>query len=143
MPALDCSATDFEALLQRIGNLEVEVGRRAKDAEITAGRVDRHEKQLRNLIDGSEAMADVRRDLTMRKRALIADLAGATGLGFTWKNAWRISNIIAGTCRPPAGHDTDAALLRSLFGQPPRKETVWRHLREYRDRWYVAAFTDD
>jgi len=143
MPAPEFCATDFDALLRRVAELEVDVRRRARDAEITAGRVDRHESQLRRLIAGSAPVADARLDRTLRQRALIAQIAIASGTGYTWKGARRVANIIAGHCPPPPGYDAHADLLRRLFAKPPVWETVWRHLKAHGDLVSIADITDD
>ena len=130
----------FDALLRRVADLEVAAKRRLDDAVNADARLSEHaellaslDKLLRRLIDGDQPVADARQDKAMRKRALVAALAEASGLGYTDKAAKRVANIIAGYCPAPPGHEAKAAQLRMLFGKPPCQRTVWRYLKKQRD----------
>ena len=91
----------FDALLRRVADLEVAVKRRHDDAVNADARLSEHDellarqdKLLRRLIDGDQPVADARQDKAMRKRALIAALAEATGLGYKERRrtAWPTSS---------------------------------------------------
>ena len=98
---------------------------------------------MRRLIDGAEPVADARQEKAMRKRALAAALAEASGLGYTDKAAKRVANIIAGYCPPPPGHEAKAAQLRMLFRNPPCQRTVWRYLEKQRALICATGITDN
>jgi hypothetical protein len=140
----------FDALLRRVVDLEVAAKRRLDDAVNADARLSEQVERLdnlasflRRLIDGDEPVADARQDKAMRKRALAAALAEASGLGYTDKAAKRVTNIIAGYCPAPPGHEAKAAQLRMLFGKPPCQRTVWRYLEKQRALICAADITDN
>ncbi len=150
MPTPEICLADFDALLRRVSDLEV-AGKRRLDDAVNADarlsenteRLDSLDRLLRRLVDGDEPVADARQDKAMHKRALIAALADASGLGYTDKAAKRVANIIAGYCPAPPGHEAKAAQLRMLFKNPPVQRTVWRYLGKHRALICATGITDN
>ena len=149
MPTPEICPAGFDALPRRVSDLEVAAKRRLDDAvnadarlSENTERLDSLSKLLRRLIDGDEPVADARQDKAMRKRALIAALAEATGLGYKWKAAHRVANIIADTgCLVPPGQENNVEQLRKLFKTAGHRR-VWDYLKEQRDLIRAAEITE-